>query len=362
MHLGQEDLRDRVDLLLPVQPRRVEVILQLVDDVRVLRLAELGPVVVDPEGSQDLLGLVDEVDDEGRVLAARDAVQPREGLHRLDARDALVEVHRAELRLVEAGLELVGDDHYAVVVGVERRAKVPRRRVHVPLGELLVGESGVVLRDRIGVTRDAARERHQRREIGEAVLGDVRVDRALEHDRLRPARRDDHRLGLLVQEPRDVVAEVRDDELDLLPDVGRVQRRPARQRPPGALLVDPLVLLDCLGELPRGAVRHVALQHVEDEPLLDRLAHAVAVETPRRAALVLAPEQRQRLVLGRRREGEVGDVVREAARFLELRHDLGRRERRERVVIDRQCRPELRGRLPRLRRVRLVDDDGEVPV
>jgi hypothetical protein len=42
-------------------------------------------------------------------------VQPRQRLHRLDARKTLVHVHAAEERLVEARLELVRDEKDAVV-------------------------------------------------------------------------------------------------------------------------------------------------------------------------------------------------------------------------------------------------------
>ena len=44
------------------------------------------------------------------------AVQARERLHRLDAGQRLVHVHRVQQRLVVAGLELVGADQEAVRV------------------------------------------------------------------------------------------------------------------------------------------------------------------------------------------------------------------------------------------------------
>ena len=52
------------------------------------------------------------------------AVQARERLHGLDARQPLVDVHAAQQRLVEAGLELVGHQQDLILVGVERFADV----------------------------------------------------------------------------------------------------------------------------------------------------------------------------------------------------------------------------------------------
>ena len=74
-------------------------------------------LVVGLERLQDLLRLVDEVEDEGVLLARVGAVEPREGLHGLDAREPLVHVHRVQQRLVEAGLVLLGDDQHLVLVG-----------------------------------------------------------------------------------------------------------------------------------------------------------------------------------------------------------------------------------------------------
>jgi hypothetical protein len=64
---------------------------------------------------QDLLGRVHEVEDVGGVLTRVGAVQARERLHRLDAGEAPIDIHAAEKRLIEAGLELVGDKQQVVV-------------------------------------------------------------------------------------------------------------------------------------------------------------------------------------------------------------------------------------------------------
>ena len=74
------------------------------------------------------------------------AVEPRERLHRVDAAELLVHVHRVQQRLVEAGLELVGDDQEAVLRPLERLGGLRlREAVHAGLG---VGLAAVL--DRAG--------------------------------------------------------------------------------------------------------------------------------------------------------------------------------------------------------------------
>ena len=65
-----------------------------------------------------------EVHDHGRGLTGVGAVQAREGLHGGDTGQFLVHVHGDEARLVEAGLELVGDDEDLVVLLAERSRRV----------------------------------------------------------------------------------------------------------------------------------------------------------------------------------------------------------------------------------------------
>jgi hypothetical protein len=104
VHLGHA-----IDLELVVVARRIELRAQVIDLVGVGRGFQLGGLVVGLERLQDLNRIVDEVENVGGVLARVGAVQARERLHGLDAAQQLVDVHAAEQGLVEAGLELVGD-------------------------------------------------------------------------------------------------------------------------------------------------------------------------------------------------------------------------------------------------------------
>ena len=67
------------------------------------------------------------------------------GLHRLNAVEALVDVHRVQQRLVEAGLVLLGDDQHLVLLGREflRQLGFANAAVHADFGVLPVVEVGV---------------------------------------------------------------------------------------------------------------------------------------------------------------------------------------------------------------------------
>ena len=78
-----------------------------------------------------------------------------------------------------------------------------------------------------------------------------------------------------IEQRRHVFAEVLDDDLDLLGDVVRVQPHPAHDALHGGAAFDGLLVVvhAVVRQLERQPVRRVVLEHVEDEPLLDRLAH-----------------------------------------------------------------------------------------
>ena len=99
-----------------------------------------------------------------------------------------------------------------------------------------------------------------------------------------------------------------DDDLGLLGDVRRVQVDEAGQRRGRLALVQIGVVGDLLGQLEEAAVGRVALEHIEDEALLDGLAHGVQVVGGWLSVRPLVPEHLQRLELGRRRERKEAHV------------------------------------------------------
>ena len=194
------------------------------------------------------------------------AVEPRERLHRVHAAELLVHVHRVQQRLVEAGLELVGDDQEAVLGPLEGLGGLRlREAVHAGLG---VGLAAVL---------DRPREGDQRLERI-AALGEVLVDRQPVAHRVQARARDDHRLGLAADLALHLRGEVLDHDPHLLADRVRVQLDERLEQVLGLLLVVARVVLDLLQQPPVGRVGRVVREHVEDEALLDRLAHAVEVE------------------------------------------------------------------------------------
>ena len=96
-------------------------------------------------------------------------------------------------------------------------------------------------------------------------------------------------LALPLEQRRDVLAEVLDDDLHLLRDVVGVQPHPAHDALHRRAALDLLlvVLLALVRQLEGQLVGGVVLQHVEDELLLDGLPHGIDVE--RRRAVVRPP-------------------------------------------------------------------------
>ena len=88
----------------------------LIEQVRVGRFGEKGRLVVWLEGDFDRVRLIGKVEHHRALFLGRQhTVQARERLHRVDTPELLVHVHRVEQRLIEAGLELVGDDQEPVL-------------------------------------------------------------------------------------------------------------------------------------------------------------------------------------------------------------------------------------------------------
>jgi hypothetical protein len=113
---GEEQPRDLAHLRLLEDARFVQRRAQVVELVGVGLLAEHRRSVVGRERRDDRVRVVGEVEHEGVVLGRVSAIEARERLHRLDARERLVDVHRVQQRLVVAGLELVRADEQPVGV------------------------------------------------------------------------------------------------------------------------------------------------------------------------------------------------------------------------------------------------------
>ena len=348
-------------------PGGVELGAQVEDEVRVGRRREFRRRVVGLERRQHFLGVVHEIEHVGRVLAGMRAVQAGERLHGLDAGEPLVDVHAAQQRLIEAGLELVGDEQDLILVALEGFADVAALQVRV---ERRAG-FGEGIRARFLVVHLAG-ERHQRADLV-AVLLDVFVDGELPAHGLHAAADDHHRLGLAVEQRRDVFAEVLDDDLHLLRDVVGVQPHPAHDPLHGRAALDLLlvVILAVVRQLEGQLVGRVVLQHVEDELLLDGLPHRIDVERLRQIvragwfARGIGPRAEQLHRLGLRRRGERDE--RDAAVLGPRRHlrgeDVFRADFAAVVqflqLLGREHRLQLRRRLAGLGAVRLVGDHGE---
>ncbi|MNC44367.1 hypothetical protein D3C75_932700 [compost metagenome] len=107
-----------------IDPLGIQLLLQVIDDLRVGYIGQLGLGVVRQEGAENILRFVEEVEDEGFLAVTESAVQPRQGLHAVHALQLLVHVHGTQLGLIEAGLILVGRDHHVEVLGIKRYCQI----------------------------------------------------------------------------------------------------------------------------------------------------------------------------------------------------------------------------------------------
>ena len=141
-----------------------------------------------------------------------------------------------------------------------------------------------------------------------AFFRQVVIEREPRVYRVEPRTRHDHRLCPPADLAGDLRREVFDADGDLLADGVRVQLDEGLEEVLRLTLFVAGVVLDLLQETPVGLVGRVVREHVEDEPLLDRLAHAVEVERFELPVRPLPPEELQRLGLGGCRERERGEV------------------------------------------------------
>ena len=192
----------------------------------------------------------------------------------------------------------------------------------------------------------------------------VLPDRVVVLNRARDAVGHHHRAGLAADlvERHHLVVEVVHHDLGLELDGLLVALDVTAQLLLGAFRVELGIPLDRLDELVVARDRRVRPQHVQDEALLDRLLHGVAVKRavlPLPARVVRLTEDLQRLVLGRGGKGEITRVREELPR----RHDAVDPVLGSLVLFLGPRRGERQadgGRgLAALARMRLVDEDGE---
>ena len=203
-----------------------------------------------------------------------------------------------------------------------------------------------------------AGKRDQGLHVGISVGLDVIADAEEIAQRMFPAAGDDHRPGLAADLANDMPAEMLDDDFDLLADGRRVERGEAGDT---ALRAAPFqfgVVLDGFFELIIGLVGHAVLEHVQNEALLDGLAHRIEVERLRQPVRALGAEALQRHVARRGGEGEIADVGLRPTRdlvfgdqILDIVAGL--------TLVARQGVAHRLGALARLAAVGLVDNDGE---
>ena len=237
-------------------------------------------------------------------------VEPRQGLDRPDSREGLVDVHGVEERFVVSGLlELVRADEEAVRVFLKPLGDLGRgEAVQAGLAHLLPAEVGF------------AREGDDRL-VGALALLQVVADGVEVLDRALDPVGDHHRPRLSVDLALGdhLVVEVVDHDLGLEADRVLVPLDVAPELLAGLPDIELRIALHRFGELVVALDRRVVLEHVQDEPLLDRLLHAVVVERkmPDRAVAlrIRITENLQRLVLRRGREGVVAGVGEQLARL-----------------------------------------------
>jgi hypothetical protein len=142
---------------------------------------------------------------------------------------------------------------------------------------------------------------------------DLAVERALPLDGLLAPGGDDHRLGLAVDVRAHHPLEVVEHDRRLLRLQVRMELRVPGQGTARLVLRELDLALRPILEAQKLLVGRVVAQDVDDELLLDRLAHGVGVKRPRGAVGAPAPEDLQGALLGRGREREEREVRLRAA-------------------------------------------------
>ena len=273
----------------------VQLLLEGVHPRRFHFLAQFRAFVVRLERFADFVAVVHEIQHEGVLLVRVGAVQAREGLHGLDAGQALVHIQGVQQGLVETGLVLLGHQQHLVIPGGEAlgQFRLPNALVHLHFG---VGNAGGF------VVFHGAGERHEGFDVIVLLL-DVVVEAQFVAHGLQARTGDHHRL----RPPTNLVAgerlKVFHHHPRFLVDVVRMELHIPRQSAGGLLAFHVGVFVARLEQLVVAVVGNVVSQHVQNEAFFNGLAHGVAM-----GGFAIAPEDLERLVLRRGGEGEETQV------------------------------------------------------
>ena len=105
-------------------------------------------MIVGLKGSENIVRFIIKIEYKGAgfPFAGIGSVQARQRLHALHAAERFIHVHGAQLRLVKAGLELVGHQHHLIVIGIKRLTHIAafERRVHIDFSKFLVQQRKAV--------------------------------------------------------------------------------------------------------------------------------------------------------------------------------------------------------------------------
>ncbi len=166
-------------------------------------------------------------------------------------------------RLVEAGLELECADQDAVLVASELFRRLC-------LGEVVHACFGVAH----PAILNLAGKRHQRFKH-QAALCQPSIESQFEAHGMQARARHDHGLGPPADATHHTPGEVVQDDVQLGLDGVIVQLDERAQHGAGLLALIVRIVLHLLEQVPVAAVGSIVLQHVQDEMLLNSLAHAV---------------------------------------------------------------------------------------
>src|SRR5580704_12673525 len=185
----------------------------------------------------------------------------------------------------------------------------PNRQSAKPLNPVSTkSQEGHRLSPGLAVHLQLAGKSHERLDAGAALFGDIVPHAEIVFQGRFAAGCDHHSLGLAGHLGHDMAPEVLDDHLDLLADCRRVQMGKAGDLALRLFSLEDGVVFDNLFKLVIGLVGHVVLQDVEDESLLDCLAHGIKVEWVWQAVRPAYAEAFQGHVAWRRGEREGADI------------------------------------------------------